>query len=264
MNLRFIQFRLIPITLAACALFVLVKVEEIATGQQYLARGIMPPAYAADTPEAEEEEEVQDEDVESDADDEMAAEDAEEASDGEVVSEEEASPMEAENGTVSLSPPEDIVNVDARYNQIELDILQSLSKRREEIEQYQEEIAMREKLLEATEMRIDDKIKQMGIMQIDLKELLERSEAKEDSEMRSLVKIYESMKPKEAARIFDELDMDILLEVIDRMSERKAAPLLAAMAPTKAKDVTVRLAEMRQLRQQARKDISDGELAETN
>ena len=50
------------------------------------------------------------------------------------------------------------------------------------------------------------------------------------------------MKPKAAAAIFDELELPILLEVIDQMSERRVAPILADMNPIKAKEVTADLA----------------------
>src|SRR3546814_4430099 len=59
-----------------------------------------------------------------------------------------------------------------------------------------------------------------------------------EGQMQSLVKIYESMKPKDAARIFEELDMEVLLEVVERMKERKTAPILAEMNPERAKTVT--------------------------
>ena len=62
-----------------------------------------------------------------------------------------------------------------------------------------------------------------------------------------VIKIYENMKPKDAARIFDELDMDTLLLVAERMKERKLAPVMAQMKPTKAKDVTIRLSTLRSL-----------------
>ena len=52
---------------------------------------------------------------------------------------------------------------------------------------------------------------------------------------RGLVKLYESMKPRDAAAIFNELDMPVLLQVLDRMKEAKAAPVLAAMQPDKAR-----------------------------
>jgi flagellar motility protein MotE (MotC chaperone) len=41
--------------------------------------------------------------------------------------------------------------------------------------------------------------------------------------------------------------MDILLEVVARMKERKVAPVLALMSPTKAKEVTFELAQRQQL-----------------
>ena len=54
------------------------------------------------------------------------------------------------------------------------------------------------------------------------------------------------MKPKDAARIFEELDLEVLLQVVQRMKEAKVAPILAAMDPKRATEVTTRLAERRQ------------------
>ena len=55
------------------------------------------------------------------------------------------------------------------------------------------------------------------------------------------------MKPKDAARIFGELDMDTLLMVAERMKERKLAPIMAKMDPTKATEITVELSRLRQM-----------------
>jgi len=55
------------------------------------------------------------------------------------------------------------------------------------------------------------------------------------------------MKPKDAARIFEELDMAVLLDVIERMKERKSAPILAKMNPVRAKAITLELAQRREL-----------------
>ena len=70
---------------------------------------------------------------------------------------------------------------------------------------------------------------------------------KEQEKIRSLVKIYENMKPKDAARIFEEIDMDVLLDVVDKMKEKKIAPILAKMNATRAKEITTELAERRKL-----------------
>ena len=68
---------------------------------------------------------------------------------------------------------------------------------------------------------------------------------REEANWRGLVKLYESMKPREAAAIFNDLAMPVLLEVLDRMKEAKAAPVLAAMQPDKARQVTAELAQLR-------------------
>lgn len=134
------------------------------------------------------------------------------------------------------------------FSQIELDILQSLSERREELEKRAQEMDLKEKLLEATELRINDKISEIRGLKVEVEKLLEAYNKEETSKIQSLVKIYENMKPKDAAQIFNQLDMPILLEVIAKMSERKAAPILAQMDPIKAKELTVDLARLLELR----------------
>ena len=68
---------------------------------------------------------------------------------------------------------------------------------------------------------------------------------REDAGWQGLVKVYETMKPKDAATIFNDLSMPVLLQVVDRMKDSKAALILAAMNPDKARDVTAELAQMR-------------------
>ena len=67
--------------------------------------------------------------------------------------------------------------------------------------------------------------------------------------MLSLVKIYENMKPKDAARIFEDLELDTLLEVSERMKERKLAGIIAKMSPQKAREITIELRRLRNLPQ---------------
>lgn len=136
---------------------------------------------------------------------------------------------------------------DHRFTAVEVELLQSLSKRRDELDRWENNIQIKEATLDATQKRIDDKIKQIETMKKQVALLLEKYNAQEDAKIHSLVKIYENMKPSEAARIFDEVEMPILLLVIDAMSEKKAAPILAAMDPKKAKQLTVELANERKI-----------------
>lgn len=134
------------------------------------------------------------------------------------------------------------------FTQIELDILQSLSERREELEQRAQEIDLKEKLLEGTELRINDKLEEIKQLKQQVDILLTEYNNHEDKKISGLVKVYETMKPKDAAKIFNELDMPIMLQVVDRMSSRKVAPVLAGMDPERARDLTIELAEYRRLK----------------
>ncbi len=118
----------------------------------------------------------------------------------------------------------------------EIDLLQALAERRRELDLRANELEQREILLRAVEQRIAE---QAG----GLRELLKQQETQTEDQYASLVKIYESMKPKDAARIFEELDLEILMPVIERMKERKTAPILAKMSPVKATAITTQLAQ---------------------
>lgn len=133
------------------------------------------------------------------------------------------------------------------FSPAEVEVLQSLSKRRDELDKRQKQIDQRESLLKVAESEVDRKISELNKIKKELEDLLGKQQTAQDERMISLVKIYEGMKPKEAARIFDTLDMSVLLPVISRMKENKTAPVLAAMDPEKARQVTIKLAEQRKL-----------------
>ena len=125
------------------------------------------------------------------------------------------------------------------------ELLQHFAERRAEIERRTKEMEQREALLAAAEKRIDQKVAEMEKTRADIQKLMSQGDEKQSAQLESLVKIYETMKPKEAARIFEELDMPVLLGVIQKMKEQKTAPILAAMDPVKAKEVTSALVERR-------------------
>ena len=93
----------------------------------------------------------------------------------------------------------------------------------------------------------------MKKLQETVEALMVRLDDDEETNMKSLVKIYEQMRPKDAARIFDELDMAVLLGVIDRMREAKAAAIMGKMDSEKAKSLTILLAQRRELSEAAKK-----------
>ncbi|MFH1158855.1 MAG: flagellar protein FlbB [Pseudomonadota bacterium] len=133
------------------------------------------------------------------------------------------------------------------YSAAELEVLQSLSLRRDELDKREKKMGEQEALLRAAEGEVDRKVAELNKIRSELEDLLNRQQNIQDERISSLVKIYENMKPQLAARIFDTLEMEVMLSVISKMSERKSSPILANMDPEKARQVTIQLAEQRKL-----------------
>jgi flagellar motility protein MotE (MotC chaperone) len=124
----------------------------------------------------------------------------------------------------------------------EIEVLQQLSARRTQIDQRASELDQQQVVLQATEKRIDEKIAKLDALQKSIQVSVDKQNAADDARTQSLVKIYETMKPSDAAQILSQLDMPILLQMLSHMKEAKIAPILAAMDPTKAEAITTAMA----------------------
>lgn len=125
-------------------------------------------------------------------------------------------------------------------------LLLDLRQRRQELEAREQEAAAREALLKAAEQRIGQRVEELKALQSRLEALEAGRRDRDEAGWRSLVKVYETMKPRDAANIMNDLDLPVLLGVLDRMKEAKAAAVLAAMQPERARQVTAELAQQRQ------------------
>ena len=130
---------------------------------------------------------------------------------------------------------------------VEIDLLQKLRERREVLESREQELTMRTGLLQAAEARIDRKVEELKGLRETISGLIKTIDEQQEAKLLSLVKIYEAMKPKDAARIFQELELNTLLEVAERMKERKLAAIMSKMNSEKAREVTVELRNLREL-----------------
>jgi flagellar motility protein MotE (MotC chaperone) len=129
-------------------------------------------------------------------------------------------------------------------------VLESLAERRKKLEEWAESIALKENLLSATRNKINKKMGELLTLKQEVSTLLEQYELKEKYKIDRMVKIYESMKAKSAANIFEKMDLKILMQVISNMKESKAAPILAKIAPERARVITESLILQGRLRQE--------------
>jgi flagellar motility protein MotE (MotC chaperone) len=133
------------------------------------------------------------------------------------------------------------------FTRAEIELLVNLAQRREQLEQRAREIDLRQSLLAASEKRLDDRLAELKKLEASIKQVVQQYDKQEEQNLQGLVKVYENMKPKDAARIFEKLEPNILLGVVERMKEAKLALVLADMTPQVAQDLTVRLATRKQI-----------------
>lgn len=171
------------------------------------------------------------------------------AVDAKAITTAPSSPDPSHDQTTGSDKPTTALPIDLTDS--EFGLLQNLAQRHEDLERQahdrEQALDLREGLLKAAEKRLDDKIAKLSELQASLDDLLKKYDTKTDAQLQSLVKTYETMKPRDAARIWDELDMSVLIQLVEHMREQKAAPILAAMNPDTAKRVTDELVHRRQL-----------------
>lgn len=143
----------------------------------------------------------------------------------------------------AAAPPAGDDSFDPReLSQSEIRLLQALADRRKTLDARETALNQREALLKAAEQRILDKHADFVAMRTEVKGLLDQLDEQEKTRISNLVKLYENMKPKDAAHILNDLELNVMLSVIQRMNVRRLAPVLAAMDVDKARAVTRALA----------------------
>ncbi len=123
-----------------------------------------------------------------------------------------------------------------------------LRARREALEDRERAIATREALLAVAEQRLAARLAELTALQGRLEQADVDAREREESHWRTMAKLYETMRPREAAAVFNELDLPVLVQVVERMNDRKAAPVLGAMLPDRVRQLTVELARLRAAR----------------
>lgn len=116
---------------------------------------------------------------------------------------------------------------------------------RGQTEERERQLAQREATMAAAEKRLNERLTELVSLQQRMQGLESALKERDEANWTGLVKLYEGMKPRDAAVLFNALDKPVLLEIIDRMKPAKASPVIAAMEPERARQVTADLAAKR-------------------
>lgn len=127
------------------------------------------------------------------------------------------------------------------FTQSEIAILQELAERREALDIRSQEIDKKAIQLKVAEDEIDKKLAQLKTYEEKLQKLINKYNEQEKAQLSALVKMYSTMKPKDAARIFNTFDLDILVAILKEMKPSSSSAILSQMDALKAKEVTTAL-----------------------
>ncbi|QDZ10780.1 MotE family protein [Devosia ginsengisoli] len=126
----------------------------------------------------------------------------------------------------------------------EQQLLERLTARRTELEQYESDLALRASIVDAAEKRIAERAATLEALEAQISGLVDQRTEMEAGQFAGIVAMYETMRPKDAANIFNDLNMDVLLRVAKTMNPRKMAPILAEMSAPRAQELTVQMATL--------------------
>jgi flagellar motility protein MotE (MotC chaperone) len=121
-------------------------------------------------------------------------------------------------------------------------ILERLQSRRQELEARAREIDIRENLLKAAEKRIEGRVQELKAVESRISVASEQKTEAEAARFKGIITMYENMKPKDAAKVFDRLEMPVLFEIASQIAPRKMSDILGLMSTEAAERLTTEMA----------------------
>ena len=121
-------------------------------------------------------------------------------------------------------------------------ILERLQSRRQELDARAREMDIRESLLKAAEKRVESHVEELKGVELQISTATEQKSEAEAARFKGIITMYEAMKPKDAAKVFDRLEMPVLFQIASQIAPRKMSDILGLMSPEAAERLTVEMA----------------------
>ena len=116
--------------------------------------------------------------------------------------------------------------------------LSALQQRETEIRKKEEQLKEKEERLGKLEKEVEQKVKDLLALQKDVQTVRTEKQETQNTKVRNLAKIYGTMKPKEAAKLMENLDDKLVMNIIATMTPDEAAAILALMEVKKAAKIS--------------------------
>jgi len=114
------------------------------------------------------------------------------------------------------------------------DYLFKLADRKKQLDKREEELNKQAAQLEKQKAELAEKLTQLEDVRQKISAALQDRIKADDGKVDVLVQMYTNMKPGQAARVFESLDEDLVIEILSRMKKKSAADILNLIKPEKA------------------------------
>ncbi len=127
------------------------------------------------------------------------------------------------------------------------EVLASLQRERDLVARQKSEIQDRFAELALAQESLSVEQASLTELKASIEELLGKVKAAQTEDLERLIALYSNMKPTDAARIMDDMDIETTIMVLGSMKPRTAAPILAKIPPVRARAVSKIILERSQL-----------------
>ena len=121
-------------------------------------------------------------------------------------------------------------------------MIEIIENKNREIKKKEEELRLKEVRLEALEAKILKDLKKIEKSISESKEQMGAQDAKTKANVNSLIKVYSSMKPEEAASLVEAIDEELALSIVSGMKSKIAGQVLSKLNVKVAKRISEKLA----------------------
>jgi flagellar motility protein MotE (MotC chaperone) len=139
-----------------------------------------------------------------------------------------AAPADGKTGSVEKTNLVEAKKLD------DTDYLFKLADRKKQLDKREEELNKQAALIEKQKAELAEKLTQLEEVRQKISTALQDRIKADDSKVDVLVQMYTNMKPAQAAKVFESLDEDLVIEVLSRMKKKNAADILNLIKPEKA------------------------------
>ena len=131
----------------------------------------------------------------------------------------------------------------AGLSQSEVEVLQALGARRQALDQRATQVETQDDLMTAAERRLDERLAQLHQLETTVNGLLGQLDQAQEQRLAALVDVYQRMRAKDAANVFNGLDEGVMVQVASRMRQANLAEVMGHMTPDRARRLTQMLAD---------------------